>query len=59
MLWQGATNFDVIPNDLELAATTSIGFIPFQYQVDHSWNPDNPSAAKLPAPRYNRTKSAQ
>ncbi|WP_186826855.1 SusC/RagA family TonB-linked outer membrane protein [Seonamhaeicola algicola] len=50
MLWQGATNFDVVPNDLELAATTSIGFVPFQYQVDHSWNPDNPSAAKLPAP---------
>lgn len=50
MLWQGAANFDVIPNDLELAANTSIGFIPFQYQVDNSWNPNNPSAAKLPAP---------
>ncbi|GAB1857573.1 TonB-dependent receptor [Flavobacteriaceae bacterium MHTCC 0001] len=50
MLWQGAANFDVVPSDLELAASTSIGFIPFQYQVDHSWNPNNPSAAKLPAP---------
>lgn len=50
MLWQGAANFDIVASDLELAASTSIGFVPFQYQVDHSWNANNPSAAKLPAP---------
>ncbi|MEW4923271.1 TonB-dependent receptor [Algibacter sp. 2305UL17-15] len=50
MLWQGAGNFDSQLNDLEVAASTSIGFIPFQYQADNAWNAANPSAAKLPAP---------
>ncbi len=51
MLWQGATNFNVVVNGFEVAPNTSIGFIPFQYIVDNAWDPDNPSAAKLPAPQ--------
>lgn len=50
MLWQGASNFDVSLNKIELSPTTSNGGIPFQYQVDNAWNAANPSAAKLPAP---------
>ncbi|GAA4939084.1 TonB-dependent receptor [Algibacter agarivorans] len=50
MLWQGAGNFDAQLEALEVAANTSIGFIPFKYQADNAWNASNPSAAKLPAP---------
>jgi len=50
MLWQGAGNFDSQLDDLEVAANTSIGYIPFQYQADNAWNAANPSAARLPAP---------
>ncbi|WP_343328555.1 TonB-dependent receptor [Polaribacter staleyi] len=50
MLLQGASNFDVLAGAGERAANTSIGQVPFKYQVDNSWNASNPSAAKLPAP---------
>ncbi|WP_139956925.1 TonB-dependent receptor [Flavicella sediminum] len=50
MLLQGASNFDVLASTGELGANTSIGQVPFQYQVDNAWSADNPSVAKLPAP---------
>lgn len=50
MLWQGAGRFDVMMSGAELAANTSIGQMPLQYQADYAWSADNPSAAKLPAP---------
>ncbi|GAA4233794.1 TonB-dependent receptor [Postechiella marina] len=50
MLWQGAGNFDVMMRGSELAANTSIGQMPLQYQADYAWNANNTAAAKLPAP---------
>lgn len=50
MLWQGAGNFDVQMSGQEIAASTSIGQIPLEYQADYAWNAANPSAAQLPAP---------
>lgn len=57
MLWQGAANYDVLFSDMNISPNLSIGFIPFDYQVQHAWNSANPDAARLPAPSLGGTNT--